>query len=233
MKIIGGTADGAVAFTTDLDHGVDPGVLAYERGFAVERPLSASQEGSELVLRLVVRPLNGEPPPVTLPVQADPGLVIDEGMLPVVRQRVAAYAVIRSSRGLLATQFSSRTAVEGLWGMPGGGLDDHEEPAACVLREVAEETSQLVELGPLTVVQTSHWIGRNPHGLIEDFQAVRLVYVGTCPDPTDPVVRDRDGTTNDARWIELDEWQSLSWTVGWRAILQDLFSERRSTDPDG
>ena len=145
---------------------------------------------------------------MTLPVQADPGLVIEDGTVPVVRQRVAAYAVVRSSRGLLATEFSARTAVEGLWGMPGGGLDDHEEPAACVLREVAEETSQLVELGPLTAVQTSHWIGRNPHGMIEDFQAVRLIYVGSCPDPTDPVVRDRDGTTNDARWVELDEWRA-------------------------
>ena len=227
MKIIGVTADGVDAFTAALDHGLDPGVLAYQLGFVVERPLSATQEGPELVLRLVVRPLAGEPPPVILPVQADPGLVIEDGTLPVVRQRVAAYAVVRSSRGLLATEFSARTAVEGLWGMPGGGLDDHEEPADCVLREVAEETSQLVELGPLTAVQTSHWIGRNPDGNVEDFQAVRLVYVGFCPDPTDPVVRDRDGTTNDARWVELNEWRSLRWTVGWWTVLDDLLNGYR------
>ena len=233
MKIIGVTSDGAVAFTTNLDHGADPGVLAYEQGFAVERPLSASQQSSELELRLAVRPLAGEPPPVILPVQADPGLVIEDGTVPMVRQRVAAYAVIQSSRGLLATEFSARTAVEGLWGMPGGGLDDHEEPAACVLREVAEETSQLVELGPLTAVQTSHWIGRNPDGMVEDFQAIRLVYVGFCPDPTDPVVRDRDGTTNDARWVELNEWRGLPWTVGWWTILDQLLNGRRSANPGG
>ena len=224
MKIIGVTADGVEAFTATLDHGLDPGVLAYQQGFAVERPLSACQEDAELVLRLAVRPVAGEPPPVILPVQSDPDLVIEDGSLPMVRQRVAAYAVVRSSRGLLATEFSARTAVEGLWGMPGGGLDDHEQPVACVLREVAEETSQLVELGPLTTVQTSHWIGRNPDGQLEDFQAVRLVYLGFCPDPTDPVVRDHDGTTNDARWIELDTWRSLPWTVGWRKILEDLLA---------
>lgn len=224
MKIIGVTADGVDAFTASLDHGLDPSVLAYEQGFVVERPLSASQDGAELLLRLAVRPLADESPPVILPVQADPGLVIEDGSLPVVRQRVAAYAVVRSSRGLLATEFSARTAVEGLWGMPGGGLADHEEPAACVLREVAEETSQLVELGPLTTVQTSHWIGRNPDGQVEDFQAVRLVYLGYCPNPTDPVVRDRDGTTNNARWVELDAWRSVPWTVGWRRILDDLFA---------
>jgi ADP-ribose pyrophosphatase YjhB (NUDIX family) len=109
--------------------------------------------------------------------------------------------------------------------MPGGGLDDHEEPEACVLREVAEETSQLVELGPLSAVQTSHWIGRNPDGLIEDFQAVRLVYAGFCGAPTDPVVRDRDGTTRDARWVELSEWRRLPWTVGWWAILDQLLGQ--------
>ena len=83
MKIIGVTADGVDAFTAALDHGLDPGVLAYEQGFVVERPLSAAQDDLELVLRLAVRPLAGEPPPVILPVQADPGLVIEDGTLPV------------------------------------------------------------------------------------------------------------------------------------------------------
>ena len=99
MKIIGGTADGAVAFTTDLEHGVDPGVLAYERGFFVERPLSAEREHGELVLRLAVRPVAGEPRPAPVPQRTDPGLVLEAGMVPVIRQRVAAYAVIRSHRG--------------------------------------------------------------------------------------------------------------------------------------
>ena len=170
----------------------------------MERPLSACQEDAELVLRLAVRPLAGEPPPAILPVQSDPDLVIEDGSLPVVRQRVAAYAVVRSSRGLLATEFSARTAVEGLWGMPGGGLDDHEQPVACVLREVAEETSQLVELGPLTTVQTSHWIGRNPDGKLEDFQAVRLVYLGYLPGPDRPRGARPRRHHDDARWVELD-----------------------------
>ena len=54
-----------------------------------------------------------------------------------VRQRVAAYAVVLSDRGLLATEYSDRTAVPGRWGMPGGGIDDDEQPADAVLREVA------------------------------------------------------------------------------------------------
>ena len=67
----------------------------------------------------------------------DPGLVLAEDDEPIVRQRVAAYAVVLSDLGLLATQYSGRTAVAGRWGMPGGGLDDAEEPTDGVLREVA------------------------------------------------------------------------------------------------
>ncbi len=37
---------------------------------------------------------------------------------PPLRQRVAAYGIVLSERGLLATQFSDRTAVPGLWGLP-------------------------------------------------------------------------------------------------------------------
>ena len=82
--------------------------------------------------------------------------------MPVVRQRVAAYAVVLSAAGLLATEYSARTAVPGRWGMPGGGLDDHEEPADCVLREVPRRPRSRSCSATLTKVQTAHWIGRNP-----------------------------------------------------------------------
>ena len=90
---------------------------------------------------------------------------------PVIRQRVAAYAVVVSDRGLLATEYSDRTAVAERWGMPGGGIDDHEEPDEAVLREVAEETSQRSNSASLIKIQTSHWIGRSPRAEIEDFHA--------------------------------------------------------------
>ena len=95
-----------------------------------------------------------------------------------------------------------------------------------MLREVDEETSQPIALGPLTRVQTAHWIGVNPHGLIEDFHAVRLVYSATCDAPSEPVVREQDGTTASARWISLDAWPSLAWTANWQRILADLFGAR-------
>ena len=134
----------------NLDHGADPAVLAHDRGFVVVRPLDAVRdETGDLVLKMLVRPLGEEPRPLVRGRGQDRTLPLTDDLAPMVRQRVAAYAVVLSTRGLLATQFSAVTAVPGRWGMPGGGLDDHEQPAAAVLREVIEETSQTIVLGDL------------------------------------------------------------------------------------
>lgn len=223
MQLQGVDGSGSERFALALPHGADPGVLAHDLGYVVERPLDAGRDADgELVLRFAVRPVAGEARPGQRPAGRDAGLTLGPDEQPEIRQRVAAYAVVVSSRGLLATQYSSRTAVDGRWGMPGGGLDDGEEPGAAVVREVHEETAQDVELGPLVAVQTSHWVGRSPNGRAEDFHAVRLVYRATCPEPSEPRVLDVGGTTAAARWVALDRWRSVTWTVNWREALDQL-----------
>ena len=233
MVIVGVDTNGSTRFKSDLNHGAHLDALAFEHGYIVLRPLEARLVDADLMLRLLVRPAAGEPGPVPAAPPLDPGLVLAEDDEPIVRQRVAAYAVVLSDLGLLATQYSDRTAVAGRWGMPGGGIDEAEEPTAAVLREVDEETSQPIALGPLTRVQTAHWIGVNPHGLIEDFHAVRLVYSATCDAPSEPVVREQDGTTESARWISLDAWPSLDWTANWQRILADLLGDSGSSGVQG
>lgn len=206
-----------------LEHGEDPSVASHRHGYAVVRPLSADLDGDEITLRLLVRPVDDhEAAPVQQHRGRDADLVLAPGETPRQRQRVAAYAMVQSPSGLLATEYSDRTAVSGLWGLPGGGVDPGETPVEAVLRELDEETGQVVALGTLQTVQTSHWVGRSPRGVAEDFHAVRLVYDGLCENPTVPVVADVDGTTLSARWVDLDSWQSLHWTVGWQKILTDL-----------
>jgi ADP-ribose pyrophosphatase YjhB (NUDIX family) len=223
LLIVGVTEDGRTVFSTPLDHGADPDTVVFDQGYRALGPLEAGWQGADLALRLQVRPLRGERRPEPMPPRTDAGLIITDDVVPVTRQRVAAYAVVLSAEGLLATEYSDRTAVPGRWGMPGGGLDDHESPADCVCREVGEETAQQIMLGELTKVQTGHWIGRNPGGMIEDFHAVRLIYRATCPNPTQPVVLDRGGTTASARWVSLDSWTTLTWTGNWMMILTELF----------
>jgi ADP-ribose pyrophosphatase YjhB (NUDIX family) len=226
VLVIGLTEQGGDAFEVSLDHGADPDVLAFDRGYVVIRPLDANRTSSgDLILRLLVRPVRDEARPVVRRQGRDAGLVLGGKVRPVVRQRFAAYAVVTSSRGLLATEYSGRTAVIGRWGMPGGGLDDHEPPTSAVLREVAEETSQEIILGDLIKVQTSHWVGRSPYGTIEDFHAVRLIYRATCPHPTDPIVLDQGGTTESAQWVPLEFWRSVSWTQNWQLLLTELLDQ--------
>jgi ADP-ribose pyrophosphatase YjhB (NUDIX family) len=226
VLVVGVTEDGAHAFEVILDHGADPDVLAFDRGYLIVRPIDATRASSgELILRLLVRPVVDEQRPRVGRQGRDAGLVLGDGIRPMVRQRFAAYAVVISSRGLLATEYSGRTAVTGRWGMPGGGLDDHEPPTSAVLREIAEETSQEIILGELVRVQTSHWVGRSPYGTLEDFHAVRLIYRASCPHPTEPVVMDQGGTTESAQWVPLDSWRSVPWTQNWRVLLSELLED--------
>ena len=223
MQILGLTdpaGDPVVTFA--LEHGADPVQVSNGLGFSVVRPLSADLVDGDIVVRLLVDASPNGDAPAPRPPGRDADLVLAPGEVPTVRQRIAAYALVRSERGLLATEFSDRTAVPGLWGLPGGGIDPGEAPETSVVRELAEETGQPVDLGSLRRIQTSHWVGRAPNGSVEDFHAVRLVYDGCCSDPSDPIVSDIGGTTESARWVALDDWRSLAWTAGWQEILADL-----------
>jgi 8-oxo-dGTP pyrophosphatase MutT (NUDIX family) len=161
-------------------------------------------------------------------VPRDEGLRLEAGEEPVVLQRVAVYAVVRSTRGFLLAQNSALTNAAGTWGLPGGGLDPGELPEAALHREIWEETGQRVELGGIGAVTTRHWVGRAPSGRLEDFHAVRLVYRATCAQPTDPVVHDVNGTTAASAWFAAPEVDGLLLTVGTRELLAEL-----STDDGG
>ncbi|MCW3158874.1 NUDIX hydrolase [Micropruina sonneratiae] len=222
MQIIGvAVAGGSSVFARPLEHGVDPHRLAWELGYRIVRPLSASGVGDELTVTVQVsahgRPVSegGVQRRRSLDRELTEADVVD----PLVRQRLAAYAMVLSSHGLLATEFSNRTAVPHSWGLPGGGIDPGENPSQAVIREAIEETGQHIEIAHLLDIQTDHWIGRSPTGVVEDFHAVRIIYAATCPEPTTPVVNDVGGTTASARWVPLHQWYRTHWAAGTRALL--------------
>ena len=222
MQIVGvAVAGGTPLFTRSLAHGADPHRLAWELGYRIVRPLSATGAGDDLTFTVQVsahgRRIASRGPVRTRHVDA--GLRPEDLGNPLRRQRLAAYAIVLSDRGVLGTEFSDRTAVPGLWGLPGGGIDPGENPSGTVIREVAEETGQHVYLSHLLDIQTDHWIGRAPNGVVEDFHAVRIIYAALCPQPTLPVVHDVGGTTAATAWIGLAEWTAVPWAAGARALL--------------
>ena len=99
------------------------------------------------------------------------------------------------------------------------GSTSGESPTEGVVREVAEETGQVVDEVRLVDVMTQHWVGRSPRGL-EDYHAVRLLHTARCARPTRPVVHDVGGSTSDARWVPLDDLASVSVVASVRAALR-------------
>lgn len=187
---------GRVVRDEPVPHGTDPVRLLLAAGL---RPTftGASRESEAVVLRFRVEPT----------------------ATPYPHQRVAGYAVVsatvRGVRSVLLTQLA-RTDRDGWWTLPGGGLEAGEQPEHGVVREVREETGQdVADLRPLDVV-TGHWTGHAPSGRLEDFHAVRLVYLADCPHPTAPVVHDPGGTTAAAAWVPLTGLSTtplVSWTL--------------------
>lgn len=215
MEIIGRSVETLeVVYRHRLGHGEDPRQAALGRGWKYCRPLRAELgSGDELTLTLLVSRRHGAAPRKRRRPARKPGAVV--------RQRPAAYAIALSDRGVLATQFSNITGVNGQWGLPGGGIEPGEAPDDTVLRESIEESGQDLQAPMLIDIQSDHWVGESPSGQLEDFHAVRLIYAAACPEPTDPVVNDVGGTTAAAQWVPLPQWQRVHWTRSARSLLQN------------
>ncbi|CAG7574138.1 ADP-ribose pyrophosphatase YjhB (NUDIX family) [Barrientosiimonas humi] len=191
-----------------LEHGADPRAVLADAGWEVVSLVSIGrQPGGEIELDFRVRRRRAHA--AAAPVAPRVEVSAAEAAGAVRKQRVAAYAVVRSERGLLLTEFSARTARPGTWGLPGGGVEPGEEPDQAVVREVWEESGQHIRLEEPLDVLSQHWVGRAPDGLVEDFHAVRLVYRAWVEEPTDPVVHDVGGTTESAAWVEEHELAGL------------------------
>jgi 8-oxo-dGTP diphosphatase len=228
LVVVGVDVRGAEVVRLMLGHGDDPTALLEGHGWEVSRArdvMSQTVGTQVLTMTFVVEPCGAEPQGISrlerrrARTLRDPDLVAGKDEVAELHQRVAAYAVVTSSRGVLMTQFSGRTNAEGRWGLPGGGIDGGEPPELAVVREAWEESGQVIEVRDLALIRSSHWIGRAPTGRLEDFHAVRVVYRAACLKPTEPVVHDVGGTTAAAAWVPLAELDRLDVTSSWRSLL--------------
>jgi ADP-ribose pyrophosphatase YjhB (NUDIX family) len=130
-------------------------------------------------------------------------------------QRFAAYGVATDPAGrLLLTLIAEGFPGAGKWHLPGGGTDHGEQPAAALLRELAEETDQagrVSELLDVTHVRNPRALG--PEGYPIDWHAVRAIYRVLVEAPTEPRVTEAaGGSTARAGWFDLVEAAALPLT---------------------
>lgn len=218
MITVVGCRAGRDVVTFALAHGEDPVAGLERRGWA-GRVETVDGVLGDLTLRYAVEPVAHDAAPEDPVGPEGPGLSRSERLRIEPHQRVAAYAVVVAHGRLLLTQLAPRTGAAGRWNLPGGGIDPGEGPADAVVREVAEETGQVVEDVRLVDVMSQHWVGRSARGL-EDYHAVRLLHTARCAEPTRPVVHDVGGSTSDARWVPLDDLSSVEVVASVRVALR-------------
>ncbi|MDT5037491.1 MAG: hypothetical protein QOE03_2676, partial [Micromonosporaceae bacterium] len=68
-------------------------------------------------------------------------------------RRVGAYGILRDADArVLLVRNSDSSELPGLWGLPGGGVEQGEHPDAAVVRELREETGLDVRITGLHAV---------------------------------------------------------------------------------
>jgi 8-oxo-dGTP diphosphatase len=124
-------------------------------------------------------------------------------------RRAAVYVVCRDEAGrLLLTRFSAPGNPDhGAWTMPGGAMEWGESTEATAHRELAEETGLTATLGPVIGVH-SRWFTANESVTGMAGHVVGVIYAASEVRGELRTTFD-DGTTDAARWFDLDEVRAL------------------------
>ncbi|HEY6609365.1 MAG TPA: NUDIX domain-containing protein [Candidatus Limnocylindria bacterium] len=124
--------------------------------------------------------------------------------------RVAAYALCLDGDAILLSRIAQGATAtsDGMWTLPGGGVEFGEHPKDAALRELTEETGLSGEIVDLATVHS--WAGRfvNPEdGIDTDFHGIRVIYRVTI---TGGALRDEVGGSSDTcAWVPRAELNSL------------------------
>ncbi|GGL03752.1 hypothetical protein GCM10007382_24500 [Salinibacterium xinjiangense] len=118
--------------------------------------------------------------------------------------RVGAYGVIVVDGAILLTYWHEG----GKWSLPGGGIEEGEQPMDAAIREIREETGFTASLERLLNADSIVIPGHARLGLAGvSLHSFRIVYEARII--AGELTHEVDGSSNEARWFALAEVQDL------------------------